>query len=195
MAQRGEAWLLQHMQHTAGIYGFFAALAQATRQEPGQALCWWETGAVCERRYRVHERWFNFRPDALAEYGVGQEQFRFWLEWDCGTMNVRDLAIKFTSYTHYVASREWAREYSRLPRLFCVAPDIAQERRMQRVAQARLTHTPGVVVWTTTAVLLNEHRPLAPIWLQGIPQRRQAAHSDGSLRQRMFDVIPLEKGV
>ncbi len=195
VVQRGEAWLLQHMQHTAGIYGFFAALAQAARQEPGQALCWWETGAVCERRYRVHERWFNFRPDALAEYGVGQEQFRFWLEWDCGTMNVRDLAIKFTSYAHYVVSREWARERSMLPVLLCVAPDIAQERRMQRVVQARLTNTPGVVVWTTTEVLLNEHSPLAPIWLQGIPQRRQAAQLGGSLRQRLFDVIPLQKGV
>jgi len=195
VVQRGEVWLLQHMQHTAGIYGFFIALAQATRREPGQALCWWETGAVCERRYRVHERWFNFRPDALAEYGVGQEQFRFWLEWDCGTMNVRDLAIKFTSYAHYVVSREWARERSMLPVLLCVAPDIAQERRMQRVVQARLTHTPGVVVWTTTEVLLNEHGPLASIWLQGIPQRRQAIQLGDLLRQRLFDVIPLKKGV
>ena len=25
---------------------------------------------------------------------------RFWLEWDRGTMNVRDLAVKFTSYAH-----------------------------------------------------------------------------------------------
>ena len=194
VVQRGEAWLLQHIQHTAGIYGFFAALAQAARQEPGEALCWWETGAVCERRYRVHERWFNFRPDALAEYGIGQEQVRFWLEWDCGTMNVRDLAIKFTSYAHYVASREWARERSMLPVLLCVAPDIAQERRMQRVAQARLTHTPGVMVWTTTEVLLNEQSPLASIWLQGIPQRRQAAQPGDSLRQRLFDVILLKKG-
>jgi predicted transcriptional regulator len=189
VVQRGEGWLLQHMQHTAGIYGFFAALAQATRGKPGQALCWWETGTVCERRYRVHERWCNFRPDALAAYGVGQEQLRFWLEWDCGTMNVRDLAIKFTSYAHYIASREWAREHSMLPVLLCVAPDIEQVRRMQRVAQARLTHTPGVVVWTTTGVLLNEQGPLAPIWLQGMPQRRQAAQLEDSLRKRLLDVI------
>jgi hypothetical protein len=185
--QRGEAWLLQHMQHTAGIYGFFAALAQAARQEPGQALCWWETGAVCERRYRVHERWFNFGPDALAEYRVGPEQLRFWLEWDCGTMNVRDLAIKFTSYAHYITSREWVGERSMLPLLICVAPDIAQERRMQRVAQAKLMYTPGLVLWTTTEVLLNEHEPLASSWLQGRSQHNQAAHSDGSLRQCMFD--------
>jgi len=53
MVLRGEAWLMQHIRHTVGIYGFFARLAQAAGQEPEQELCWWETGAVCERRYRV----------------------------------------------------------------------------------------------------------------------------------------------
>ena len=75
---------------------------------------------------------------------------RFWLEWDRGTMNARDLAVKFTSYAHSIDSREWAREDARLPRLLCVAPDIAQERRMHRMAQARLTSPPGLVIWTTT---------------------------------------------
>ena len=36
---RGEAWFLQHIQHTAGIYDFFANLAQAASVEAGQALC------------------------------------------------------------------------------------------------------------------------------------------------------------
>ncbi len=190
VVQRGEAWLLQHIQHTAGIYGFFARLAQAARQESKQALCWWETGAMCERRYRVGEQWYNLRPDALAEYSMGSQQNRFWLEWDRGTMNVRDLAVKFTSYASYIASREWAREHSMLPMLICVAPDIAQERRMQRVAQAKLTHVSGLVMWTTTEVLLNELGPLAPIWLQGIPQSSQVAQSGNSLRKCLFDVIP-----
>ncbi len=85
---------------------------------------------MCERRYRVGEQWYNLRPDALAEYRVGQQHIRFWLEWDRGTMNVRDLIIKFTSYAYYIASREWARESSKLPLLICIAPDIAQERRI-----------------------------------------------------------------
>ena len=112
--------------------------------------------------------WYNLKPDALAEYHVGQQQTRFWLEWDRGTMNVRDLAIKFSSYAHYLASRKWESERTLLPMLVCVAPDIAQERRMQRVARARLALPPGVVLmmWTTTLVLLNEQGPLAPIWLQ-----------------------------
>jgi hypothetical protein len=96
-------------------------------------------------------------------------------------MNVRDLTIKFLSYAHYTAAREWARERSMLPLLICIAPDIAQERRIQRVAQARLTSTPELELWTTTEVLLNEYGPLAPIWLQGIPQCRKGAQPGGSL--------------
>ncbi len=192
--QRGEVWLLQHIQHTAGIYGFFASLAQASNQESGQVLCWWETGMVCERRYRVGEKWYNLRPDALAEYRVGPRQMRFWLEWDRGTMNVRDLAIKFTSYAQYIASREWARERSTLPRLFCVAPDIAQEQRIQRVAQARLTHTPGLVLWTTTEVLLQGEGPAAPIWLRAIPQSERPVRAGGLRRSNLFGAIPGKSG-
>src|SRR6266566_2378135 len=50
ITQRGEAWLLQHIQHTAGTYSFFASLAHAAREEAGHELCWWETGSMCERR-------------------------------------------------------------------------------------------------------------------------------------------------
>ena len=186
----GETLFPQHIQHTSGIYSFLASLTKAARREPGQELCWWETGAVCERRYRIGEQWYNLRPDGLAEYRMGQQRTRFWLEWNRGTMNVRDLAVKFTSYASYIASREWAREHSMLPMLICVAPDIAQERRMQRVAQAKLTHVSGLVMWTTTEVLLNELGPLAPIWLQGIPQCNQTEQLNGSLRQHVFDLVP-----
>jgi hypothetical protein len=143
---------------------------------------------MCERRYRVGEQWYNLRPDALAEYRMGSQQVRFWLEWDRGTMNVRDLAVKFNSYAHYIDSREWAREHSMLPVLICVAPDIAQEKRMQRVAQDSLTLSKEVVVWTTTAMLLKDHGPLAPIWLQRKPQSSQVAQSDRSFRECLFKI-------
>jgi hypothetical protein len=184
--QRGESWLFEHIQHTAGIYSFFACVAQAARKEAGHELCWWETGPMCERRYRVGEQWYNLRPDVLAEYRMGQQHMRFWLEWDRGTMNVRDLAIKFTSYAHYIASREWAREDSILPALVCVAPDIAQERRVHRVAQARLMQCTGLEVWTTTEKLLHEHGPQASIWLKHILPLTQALPQIGSHRGCLF---------
>jgi hypothetical protein len=36
----------------------------------------------------------------LSEYRMGSQQMRSWLEWDRGTMHVRDLAVTFTSYAH-----------------------------------------------------------------------------------------------
>jgi Replication-relaxation len=149
---------------------------------------------VCERRYRVGEQWYNLKPDALAEYHVGSQRMRFWLEWDRGTMNVRDLIIKFTSYAYYIISREWAREHMMLPFLMCIAPDIAQERRLQRVAQAKLLPGHGLGVWTTTEVLLQEHGPDAPIWLLGMPQRSQATKPGGTLRQAWSDMIAGKNG-
>ena len=124
----------------------------------------------------------------LSDYRVGQQHKRFWLEWDRGTINVRDLAVKFTAYASYIASRGWAREHMVLPVIICVAPDIAQEKCMQRVAQVSLTRSLGVVVWTTTAVLLKDHGPFAPIWLQRKPQSSQVAQSDSSFRQCLFNL-------
>ena len=102
-------------------------------------------------------------------------------------MNTRDLAVKFDAYRHYVSSGEWAQERSRLPRLLCVAPDIAQERRMQRVAQARLTQTPRLGVWTTTEVLLQANGPSASIWMQVTFQRNQPDKASVVRRCNVFD--------
>ena len=106
-------------------------------------------------------------------------------------MNVRDLVVKFSSYAHSVASHEWAREFSRLPLLVCVAPELAQERRIQRVAQARLAHMTMPVLRATTAVLLQEHGPLAPIWSPGIQHGTQAPQQIGSLRHCLFAATSL----
>ena len=150
---------------------------------------------MCERRYQVGEQWYNLKPDAPAEYRVGQQRTRFWLEWDRGTMNVRDLAVKFTSYASYIASREWARERSMLPVLVCVAPDIARGA-ADAASGSGQTHTSshGLMVWTTTAMLLDEQGPLAPICLQRRSQSSQAAQSGNVLRQCLLDVIPAKYG-
>ena len=137
---------------------------------------------MCERRYWFGEQWYNLRPDALAEYRVGQQYLRFWLEWDRGTMNVLDLTIRFASYAHYLASREWAKECSMQPALVCVAPDIAQERRVQRVAQARLIQCTRLEVWTTTEVLFPEHghSPTSgcKVFLSLVKQQSREVYSD-----------------
>ena len=105
-------------------------------------------------------------------------------------MNVRDLDVKFTAYAHYINTREWAREGASPSWLLCVAPDVAQERRVQRVAQGRLACLAGCMLWTTTVELLNERGPLAPIWSLGFAPTGQMASSSGSLRHCVFHKLP-----
>ncbi|HVU69264.1 MAG TPA: replication-relaxation family protein [Ktedonobacteraceae bacterium] len=162
LIQRGLPWLQQHVEHTAGVYGFFAALARAPQDEG--RLVWWETGATCERRYRRQDRWQNFRPDALAEYRCGSRTIRFWLEWDRGTMNERDLRRKFASYASYLSSREWARERQPLPLLVCVTPTPEQEQRLTRAAHGLIQAQRELVMYTTTSSLLDAQGPVSAIW-------------------------------
>ena len=94
---------------------------------------------------------------------------RFWLEWDRGTMVLRDLASKFATYARYVAYRMWIKEHAVLPLLLTVTADVGQEKRIRRVAQQQLAHTPGLIMWATTASLLATQGPLASIWCQVVP--------------------------
>ena len=171
LEQLGLGEVRGHIQHTAGIYGFFASLARAAqeRYEQGHRLLWWETGSICERRYRAHDAWYNLRPDGAGEYQAGALRVRFWLEWDRGTMVLRDLASKFATYARYVAYRVWVKEHAVLPLLLTVTTDVGQEQRIKRVAQQQLAHTPGLLMQITTASLLATQGPLAPIWCQVVP--------------------------
>ena len=134
---------------------------------------------ACERRYRDHDVWQVLRPDAEAEYQDGEHDLRFWLEWDRGTMNTRDLAKKFSAYARYVASRVWREDHAILPILLMVVPEPGQELRVARVAKVLLAETPSLIVRTTTATLLDAHGPLAPVWLQIHPHDQQPALQTG----------------
>jgi len=79
-------------------------------------------------------------------------------------MNVRDLAIKFTSYAQYISSREWAREYSVLPLVLC-GSRYRSGKAHTRVGKARLSNVHGLLMKSTTTELLLSQVPFASIWL------------------------------
>lgn len=164
LQQRGVAGLRHQIRHTAGLYGFVADLAQALRSLPDARLRWWETGARCEQVFSSQQTTYHFKPDALLCARVRGNDVRFWLEWDRGTMGVRDLERKCATYAAYLASREWARGGASPPGLVCVVPELAQEHRFLRTATALLAHT-GLRLAITTAGLLTQGI-LAPIWQQ-----------------------------
>jgi hypothetical protein len=189
LIQRGQDLLIRHLEHTVGVYGFFASLSLAAKQERvqqrEQQLLWWETGSSCERRYRDHDHWHNLRPDAMGEYQAGERRVRFWLEWDRATMGTRDLIAKFSTYAQYVASREWFRERAVLPLLLIVAPSMGQETRIARVVTAVLANVPGFVIRTTTNTRLADRGPLAAIWYQALPTIQT---TDKTYRCQFYDI-------
>lgn len=162
--QRGVAGLLHQIRHTAGIYAFFSDLVRCLADFPETRLRWWETGAMCEHVFTYREQTYHFKPDALAAVQLGIHQMRFWLEWDRGTMGVRDLEHKCATYAAYLSSREWARGGVHPPVLLYVAPEIAQERRFQKTACALLAHISGFRLYTTTDSLLARYGVLAPVF-------------------------------
>ena len=76
-----------------------------------------------------------------------------------------------------------------LPVLVCIAPEMAQERHMVRVAQTRLTHTPGLMFFMTTDELLNEYGTRAGIWSKQISLHSHAGQVHGLRRQSLFGMI------
>lgn len=185
LQQRGLAGLLHQARHTAGVYSFFAELSTEFATQPDAHVCWWESGAACERVFVYREGTFHFKPDAAALVQVGERQMRFWLEWDRGTMGVRDLESKWATYAAYLSSREWGVGAMVPPSLLCVVPEIAQERRLISTACALLTHLPTFRLYTTTASLITRQGILTPIW-QLVALQNQRSLPELSQRVALF---------
>lgn len=187
LIQRGVPGLLHQIQHTASVYAFFSSLSQALATLSNTRLRWWETGVLSERHFTYREKVYRFRPDALASVQLGERSVRFWLEWDRGTMTPGNLQTKFATYAMYLASREWASSSPYVPALLCVAPDIAQERRLAQVATQLLTQVPSAFrFYTTTASLLATRGVLEPVWQQVVLSGQQTSEENWR-RVAVFD--------
>ena len=179
LQQRGVKGLLHQMHHTAGIYGFFASLASTLVGVPDAHLRWWETGARCERVFTWRNQVYHFKPDACAGVQLARKPLlRFWLEYDRGTMMARDLESKCATYAAFLASREWAFGSAIPPVLLAVVPEIAQEQRFSRTAQALLAHITGLRFYTTTIGMIVTAGLSAPIWQPQLPQRAPPARAE-----------------
>ena len=167
--QREVRALARTPEHTAGVYSFFVALLQSCRAERAQgldaALLWWEIGARCARAFHDAGAWQVIRPDGAGEWRVDGQRFRFWLEWDRGTMGPRDLSAKFTAYARYLQSGEWRVDGNEpLPALLIVTQSDEQMARLEQALKEALptSFLPQVVLALTAE--LRAHGPLSAIW-------------------------------
>jgi len=167
--QRDVRSLARVPEHTEGVYSFFTSLLQACRTERAHghdaALLWWETGSVCARAFHEHDGWQAIRPDGAGECRVEGRRFRFWLEWDRGTMGPRDLRAKFAAYARYVRSHEWRADGNTpLRALLVVTTSEEQVASIEQALGATLPAHLAFNVYIATSAALLAQGPLAPIW-------------------------------
>ena len=92
-------------------------------------------------------------------------RFRFWLEWDRGTMGPRDLRAKFAAYARYVRSHEWRADgNTHLPAMLVVSTSEEQVVSIEQALGDTFPANLALNVYIATSAALLAQGPLAPIW-------------------------------
>ncbi len=150
--------------HLLGVNGFFCALAEAARDQPGAALVSWRSERRCAELYGT-----LVRPDAAGVYQEHDQQVGFFLEHDTGSEPLARVAAKLAGYAELRAAGG-----PRHPVCFWL-PSAAREANLRRL----LAEHPGPVqVATASAELATalSTDPAGPIWLPiGAERRRRLA--------------------
>jgi DNA-binding MarR family transcriptional regulator len=183
LVQHGIPLLKKSIARTTGIYALFTALHRHAHTQSGDhSLLWWETGGRCEHHYIDHGVRHSLRPHAAFAYKAGNTRLFAWLEWEEGTASKSDLAAKMQTYAHFVKAREWlAAGFQTLPVLCIIVPEKNHLQRLAPVVTEQLADS-GLLVRMTTAKLVAEHGPLAPVWTQLVPSSPMTATSSTPLR-------------
>lgn len=123
--------LLQTLDHTLGVNGVFVSLYRTARQRRTRghddAVLEWRSPVLCSNRL--------IRPDGYAVYCRDGAPFGFFLEYDRGTMKLRQYYAKFSAYYTYLEQGLFERHYDGMPTVLVVTTDIAAEKRVLRAAR------------------------------------------------------------
>lgn len=152
--QEAVSALRQRASLVIALYAFVTRLIQQAARSPGHRLLWWEAGDACLSSGQPG------RPCGLGEYQARGRRVRFWLDWQEAWSHEASLRQALAGYGAQLRAPQW-RDAPR-PLLLSVCPDSARERQVQRFVRGL---APRLRVFATTRELLQEHGPLAPIWL------------------------------
>jgi hypothetical protein len=184
--------LLRDLEHTLGADAVFVGLhrqfvSTAARLDGDAVLTWWSAAACGGRRVR---------PDGYGMIRFSGRLYGFFLEYDRGTMSVRDYGPKWAAYYEYRDSRAVERNYDGFPTILVVTTSKTAEERIARSARAasvgRWAPLPMLLTlqWRIDGDPSNPAGLLGPIWRdphaatverRGWPVRRAPVRPDGHL--------------
>ncbi len=169
--------LLRDLEHTLGADGVFVELRGATERyadERQYRLLEWRGPAACAVR--------GVRPDGYGLVRYAGEDYSFFLEYDRGTMQARDLRDKFEAYWCWLESGRFRRHYDVFPTVLVLTHDPASEDRITRVLRSvglgRAAELP-VILTTHGRRQIDRNGLLGPIWReQGRAERSSSCVPD-----------------
>lgn len=124
--------LIGHFEHTRGLAAVRADLYRSARVlrargEDDQVVEWRNTAAPARR---------NVRPDGYVAYRHRGRLYGAFLEYDRGTMRLRDYRKKLFAYAEHLLAERYARDYVGFPTILFLTLEASAEERI--VSAARL---------------------------------------------------------
>ncbi len=156
--------LLRNLEHTLGVNECFVRLyrAAATAASHGQGngrMVAWHNAAHCGTPL--------VRPDGYGQYQHSGFLYEFFLEYDRGTMSVRDLIKKFKRYQAYKESQRDAQPDGRFPVVLVVATSPTSEHRVLGAIRGASRAHEGKIDVLVSTIARIEAEPLGmlgPVW-------------------------------
>ncbi len=163
--------LLRDLEHTLGADEVFVELSGAAEKYEVERQCSlleWRSPAACAVR--------GVRPDGYGLVRYAGEDYSFFLEYDRGTMQARDLRDKFEAYWCWLESGGFRRHYDIFPTVLVLTRDPPSEEGITRVLRSvglgRATELP-VLLSTHGRRQADRYGLLDPTWReQGSAKRR-----------------------
>ena len=132
--------LLRHLEHTAAVHGFLAALSRQAR-DTGWEVVQLDPPHRASRYFRHRGAMRSVHPDAFGILRRGEESRAFFLEWERRAVRPVTMAARLAPYLRYYASRRPTDDHGFQPAVLVVFDDELAAQHFLRVAREQTQRT------------------------------------------------------
>ena len=161
---RNSRQLLRHLDHTAAVHGFVAALA-AQGREQGWTAVQLDPPRRASRYFRHHGVLRSVHPDAFGVLRRSEQVWPFFLEWERRAVRPSTMAARLAPYLRYYASHRPTDDHGSRPAVLVVFDDELAADHFLRVARGELERAAvDVPLRVSHERLLRDQGPLGRAW-------------------------------
>ena len=152
--------LLRHVEHTAAVHLFLAALTAQAR------LLGWEIAQIdpprrASRHFRHDDRMRAVNPDAFGLLRRGETRWPFFLEWERRAVRPSTMATRLAPYLRYYSSHRPTDDHGVRPSVLLVFDDEIAQTHFLRVAREEMrVEQVTVPLWVSHREAIDALGPL-----------------------------------